>query len=93
MRIIITEQKNKLFIPRNIDKRYSDWNKDQGSITINGQYYELNRYNMDGNKIGIWLNDPTIIVNNYNKTKDFMKDIFNKLKPFMGNFFLTPKST
>jgi hypothetical protein len=81
MKIIITEdQKNKLFIPRNIDKRYSDWNKDQPSITINGHLYELNQYDLDGNKIGLWLNDPTSIIANYNKTKEFLSEIFDKLE-------------
>ena len=88
MRIIITEeQSKKLFIPRNIDKRYSDWNKSQSDITINGQILKLNRYDLDGNKIGLWLNDPTSIIANYNKTKEFMSNIFNKLE-LKGKFYM-----
>jgi hypothetical protein len=86
MRIIITEeQSKKLFIPRNIDKRYSDWNKTQPDITINGHLYKFNQYDLNGNKIGLWLNDPTSIIANYNKTKEFMSDIFSNLT-IEGNF-------
>jgi hypothetical protein len=81
MKIIITEeQKTKLFIPRNINKRYSDWNKDQSDITINGHPYRFNQYDLTGNKIGVWLKDPDSIIDNYNNTNPFMKDIFNKLE-------------
>jgi hypothetical protein len=91
MKIIITEeQKNKLFIPRKLtgeNSRWSEWNKTQPDITINGQYYELNRYDLDGNKIGIWLNDPTSIMVNYNKTKPFMSNIFNNLE-LKGEYYV-----
>jgi hypothetical protein len=81
MRIIITEeQSKKLFIPRNINKRYSDWNKDQPDITINGHLYRFNQYDINGKKIGLWLNDPTSIIANYNKTKEFLSEIFDKLE-------------
>ena len=56
MRIIITEeQKKKLFIPRNIDKRYSDWNKEQP--IVNG--IQINQYDSEGNKQGYWENYNT----------------------------------
>ena len=56
MRIIITEeQKKKLFIPRNINKRYSDWNKEQP--IKDGK--EINQYDSEGNKQGYWENYNT----------------------------------
>ena len=83
MRIIITEeQKKKLFIPRNIDKRYSDWNKEQPDITIDDHLFKLNQYDLNGNQIGLWIEDPETIEQDYIKTKSFMENIFDNLEVF-----------
>lgn len=51
MRIIITEeQKKKLFIPRDIDSRYEQWNKEQP--IRDGK--PINQYDSKGNKQGVW---------------------------------------
>ena len=56
MKIIITEeQKKKLFIPRNLDKRYSDWNKNQPILTIDGVHKRINQYDSEGRKQGYWV--------------------------------------
>jgi hypothetical protein len=91
MRIIITEeQSKKLFIPRKISgegSRWSDWNKTQSNITINGHSYNINQYDLNGNKIDLWLNDPSSIIVNYNNTKEFLSGIFNKLK-LKGEYYV-----
>ena len=91
MKIIITEeQKKKLFIPRKLsgeDNRYSEWNKNQKPITINSHTFKLNQYDQNGNQIGLWLNDPSDIITNFNKTKEFLFNIFNNLT-IDGDYYL-----
>ena len=94
-KIPITESeqpKKKLFIPRKLsgeDSRYSEWNKQQPSIVINNQTVDLNQYSLDGKKIGIWVENPTLIKKNYDKTKLDMETIFNNLKLVKPNNILT----
>ena len=77
----ITESK-KLFIPRKLsdnDSRYSEWNKQQPTITLDNHTFKLNQYDHNGNQIGLWLNKPEIINQNYIETKPFMENLFNNL--------------
>jgi hypothetical protein len=81
MRIIITEeQKNNLFKPRNLDSRYDVWNKQQPEITIDGHNFLLNQYDSEGSEIGVWVESPKTIEQDYIKTKSFMKNIFDQLE-------------
>lgn len=74
------EPKKKLFIPRKIEDRYSKWNEQQPTITLDNHTFKLNQYDHNGNQIGIWLDNPEIINKNYIKTKPFMEELFNNLK-------------
>jgi hypothetical protein len=65
--------KKKLFIPRKIEDRYSKWNEQQPTITLDNHTFKLNQYNHNGNQIGIWLDKPKLINKNYIKTKPFME--------------------
>jgi len=91
MKIIITEdQKKKLFIPRKLSgegSRWSDWNKEQPTITLDNHTFKLNQYDQNGNKIGLWLDKPELINRNYSKTKEFLSNIFNNLI-IDGNYYL-----
>jgi hypothetical protein len=84
--IPITESeqpKKKLFIPRKLsgeDNRYTEWNKEQPTITLDNHTFKLNQYDQNGNKIGLWLDKPELINQNYSKTKPFMEELFNNLK-------------
>jgi hypothetical protein len=81
LRIDESEQpKKKLFIPRKIEDRYSNWNEQQPTITLDNHTFKLNQYDHNGNQIGIWLDNPEIINKNYIKTKPFMEELFNNLK-------------
>lgn len=81
MKIIITEeQKNNLFKPRNLESRYDLWNRQQPEITIDGKVFKFNQYDSDGSEIGIWVENPEIIEQDYIKTESFMKNIFDKLE-------------
>jgi antitoxin component YwqK of YwqJK toxin-antitoxin module len=83
--IPITESeqpKKKLFIPRKLsgeDNRYTEWNTQQPTITLDNHTFKLNQYDQNGNKIGIWLDKPELINQNYSKTKAFMENLFNNL--------------
>ena len=83
MKIIITEdQKKNLFKVRNLD-RWDKWNKQQPEITIDDQIFKLNQYDSEGNETGLWVENPKIlktIERDYNKTKSFMKNIFDQLE-------------
>ena len=77
------EPKKKLFIPRKLsgeDNRYSKWNEQQPTITLDNHTFKLNQYDHNGNQIGIWLDNPELINKNYIKTKPFMEELFNNLK-------------
>ena len=80
--IPLTESK-KLFIPRKLsgeDNRYTEWNTQQPTITLDNHTLKLNQYSLDGNQIGVWLDKPELINHNYIKTKPFMGELFNNLK-------------
>jgi antitoxin component YwqK of YwqJK toxin-antitoxin module len=74
------QPKKKLFIPRKIEDRYSKWNEQQPTITLDNHTFKLNQYDHNGNQIGIWLDNPELINKNYIKTKPFMEELFNNLK-------------
>jgi len=86
MKIIITEeQKKKLFVPRRLsgeDSRWAIWNKEQPYITIDDQTLKINQYDLNGKKIGLWVENPETIERLYIKTKPFMKNIFDNLEVF-----------
>ena len=91
MRIIITEeQKKKLFIPRKIEgegSRWEEWNKEQPTITLDSKIFKLNQYDPIGNQIGLWIENPETIEQDYIKTKSFMENIFDNLK-LKGGFYM-----
>jgi hypothetical protein len=77
------QPKKKLFIPRKLsgeDNRYTEWNTQQPTITLDNHTLKLNQYSLDGNQIGVWLDKPELINHNYIKTKPFMGELFNNLK-------------
>jgi hypothetical protein len=81
MKIIITEnQKKNLFKPRNLESRYDKWNSEQPEITIDGHNFLLNQYDSEGNKNGLWVENPETIEQDYIKTKSFFKNIFDQLE-------------
>jgi antitoxin component YwqK of YwqJK toxin-antitoxin module len=76
------QPKKKLFIPRKLsgeDNRYTEWNTQQPTITLDNHTFKLNQYDQNGNKIGLWLDKPELINQNYSKTKAFMENLFNNL--------------
>jgi hypothetical protein len=78
-----SEDKKKLFIPRKLsgeDNRYTEWNTQQPTITLDNHTFKLNQYDHNGNQIGVWLDKPELINKNYIKTKPFMEELFNNLK-------------
>ena len=88
------EPKKKLFIPRKLsgeDNRYTEWNTQQPTITLDIHTFKLNQYDQNGNQIGIWLDKPERINQNYIKTKPFMENLFNNLNVFKRDRFTNYK--